>query len=53
MQRLAGFVLLMAGMSLHCMAGIVAVPEVDPASGGAALALLAGGLLILRARRKK
>ncbi len=29
-----------------------AVPEVDPASGGNALALIAAGLMILRARRR-
>ena len=28
-----------------------AVPELDPASGGSALALVAGGLLMLRTRR--
>jgi len=53
MRKLIGFALLIAGASLHCMAGAVAVaPEIDPASGGAAVALIAGGLLVLRARRK-
>ncbi len=53
MRRLLGFALLMAGSSLYCFGGLAAAPEIDPASGGAALALLAGGLLVLRARRKK
>lgn len=30
-----------------------AAPEIDASAGVAAIALLAGGLLILRARRKK
>ena len=53
MLKLLGFVLLLAAATLPCVAGDVPAPEVDPASGGAAIALLAGGLLILRARRKK
>ena len=28
-------------------------PEIDPSSGAAALALLSGGMLVLRSRRKK
>jgi hypothetical protein len=31
--------------------GVTAAPEIDPASAGAALTLLAGGLAVLRARR--
>ncbi|MGA2711543.1 MAG: hypothetical protein ABSG41_00430 [Bryobacteraceae bacterium] len=52
-RKIAGLVLLMMGASLHCVAGALAVPEIDPAAGGAALALLAGGLLIIRGRRRK
>ena len=51
MRKLIGFALLIAGASLQCMAGLATVPEVDPASGGAAVALITGGLLVLRARR--
>ncbi len=29
------------------------VPEVDPGTGGTAIALLCGGLLVFRARRKQ
>ncbi len=53
MKKIVGFALLIAGSSLHCMAGLVAAPEVDPGSAGAALALLTGGLLVLRARKRK
>ena len=54
MRKLVGFALLMIGSSLYCVAGGLApTPEIDLTSGGAALALLSGGLLVLRARRKK
>jgi hypothetical protein len=53
MRRLFGLTLWMAGAALCCLAGEVSVPEIDAASGGAAVALLAGGLLVLRARRQK
>jgi hypothetical protein len=52
-RKIAGLTLLMIGASLHCVAGLVIAPEIDPAAGGAALALLAGGLLIIRGRRTK
>jgi hypothetical protein len=29
------------------------VPEIDPASAGSAMALIAGGVLLISARRKK
>ena len=54
MRNLFGFVLLLVGASGLAMAGTVAVsPEIDPSSAGAAVALLAGGLLVIRYRRKK
>jgi LPXTG-motif cell wall-anchored protein len=53
MQKIMGLAFLMIGASVSCMAGLSAVPEVDPASAVGALALLAGGLLVIRGRRKK
>jgi hypothetical protein len=50
MQRVVGLLLLVVGSSVVAAAS---VPEIDPASGGNALALVAGGLLILRSYRKK
>jgi hypothetical protein len=44
-------VLVTAGMAFGGLA--VAAPEIDPASSVAALALLSGGLIVIRARRKK
>ncbi|MBZ5606398.1 MAG: hypothetical protein LAO79_29255 [Acidobacteriia bacterium] len=53
MQKTAGLFLLMIGASASCFAGLLAVPEVDPAAGGAAIALVAGALMVIRARRRK
>jgi len=52
MRRVLSVLLLVGGCATAAMAAI-RVPEIDPASGGSALALLASGLLILRGRRKK
>jgi LPXTG-motif cell wall-anchored protein len=52
MRKLLGFAMLMIGAAGFASAGTIA-PEIDPASGVAALALLSGGLLVLRGRRKK
>jgi hypothetical protein len=53
MHKILGLALLMIAASGSCFAGIVAVPEIDPAAGTAAIALIAGGLLVIRSRRKK
>ena len=53
MSRVAGIAMLLAGVAGFALAGNPRVPEIDAASGAAALSLIAGGLLILRARRKK
>ena len=53
MRKALGFGLLFAASSVYSMAGAVVAPEIDPASGVAALALLAGGLLVLRTRRSR
>jgi hypothetical protein len=52
MKKVLGFTMLLIGAASFAMAGSGA-PEIDPASGVAALALLSGGLLVLRGRRKK
>ena len=52
MLKLIALVLFLIGSSAVAMAR-PAVPEIDPAAGSSALALIAGGLLILRSRRKK
>ncbi len=52
MQKLIVLVLFAVGASAVAMAG-AAAPEIDPVSGTNALALIAGGLVILRSCRKK
>ena len=52
LAALAALVLL--GTVSHVAAGVpAAVPEISPASISAGLAILAGGALMLRARRRK
>ena len=46
MRNILGLTLLMIGASVSCLAGAVSVPEIDPEAGGAAVALVAGGLLL-------
>ena len=49
--KVAGMGLLGIGFASVCSAAI-GVPEIDPASGVNALAILAGALLIIRGRRR-
>jgi len=51
-MRLFGVTVLLVSTAGFVLAGTTA-PEIDPSSGAAAFALLAGGLMVLRARRKK
>jgi len=51
-MKVAGMMLLFAGMVVTASA-IEAVPEIDASSGASAMALLSGGLWLLKSRRKK
>jgi len=54
MKNYIGLALLLIGSAGIAVAGqIQSAPEIDPALGIGALALLSGGLLVIRARRKK
>ena len=53
MSKIIGFSLLVVGAASFAFAGAVAAPEIDGASAASAVVLLSGGLLVLRARRKK
>jgi hypothetical protein len=53
MTRLIGFTLLSTGAASFAFAGITIAPEINGASAVSALVLLSGGLLVLRARRKR
>ncbi len=53
-MKFAGMVLLLMGLSSLAIAGLApAAPEISPASGVAAFALLSGALLVIRGRRKR
>lgn len=51
--KIAGMMLLMAGLAGFAMADITIVPEVSAGSAGSALALLSGAMLVIRGRRRK
>jgi hypothetical protein len=53
MLKLLSLSLLLAGASSSAFALGVVAPEIDGASAVSAVVLLTGGLLVLRARRKK
>jgi hypothetical protein len=52
-MKFAGIALLLLGLSTFALAGIPTAPEISPASGVAALALLSGAVLVIRGRRRK
>jgi hypothetical protein len=51
MTKFAAFALLLTGTA-GIAGATIATPEIDPATGGSALALLTGALLVIRSRRK-
>ncbi len=52
MTKFAACALLLIGIAGIAGATPVGAPEIDPASGMSALALLTGALLVIRSRRK-
>lgn len=52
-MKVFGLTLLLACAASSAFAAEVAAPEIDGASAISAVVLLSGGLLILRARRRK
>jgi hypothetical protein len=52
MRTVVGMVLMLVGVSTTLMAGS-GTPEIDASTGVAAIAILSGGILVLRGRRKK
>ena len=52
-MRFLALTVLLIGSAVSAMAGTVPVPEVDASTGASAMALLSGGLLILRARKNR
>jgi hypothetical protein len=47
------FALILLGTATFAFAGTAPVPEIDGNTAASAVALVSGGLLILRGRRKK
>ena len=52
-MKSVGIVVLLVGLSTFALAGGGIAPEISPASGVSALALVSGALLVIRGRRKK
>jgi hypothetical protein len=50
--KLSGIALVAIGVAGACLAQVAPTPEIDPATGANALALVAGALLVIRSRRK-
>jgi hypothetical protein len=52
-MKIIGTILLFVGASTLAFAGVPVAPEISPASGAAAIALVSGAVLVIRGRRKK
>ena len=52
MTKLIAVAIITLGVGTALFAGVTA-PEIDASTGASAVALLAGGILVLRGRRKK
>ena len=52
MRKILAIALLGIGSGVAAMAALPS-PEIDPASAGSALAVLAGALLVIQGRRRK
>ena len=52
MTRVIGMAMILVSVAGYSLAGNIA-PEIDGSSAMAAVGLLAGGLLVLRSRKKK
>jgi hypothetical protein len=53
MFKFIGLSLMLVSVAGYAFAGTLPGPEIDASTGVAAVALLSGGILVLRARRKK
>jgi hypothetical protein len=53
MRKIIGGILVLMASAGFAAAGIGAAPEIDPTAAVGALALLGGGALVIRGRRRK
>ena len=51
-MKLCGIGLLLLGFSSLAMGAVTVAPEISPATGVSALALLSGAILVIRGRRR-
>jgi hypothetical protein len=52
-MKTAGMLLMLIGLSGFVFAGAASVPEISPATGVGAIALVSGAVLVIRGRRKR
>jgi hypothetical protein len=52
MTRLIGLTILLTGVAGYALAGSAPSPEIDASSAVGAVALISGGILVLRTRRR-
>lgn len=52
MKKVVEIVLILAGTANVAFAGVISAPEIDASAGVAAIALLTGGILVIRGRRR-
>ena len=53
MNKIIGLAMVLMSMSVSAFATPFPVPEIDAPTGASALALLSGGLMVIRSRRNK
>lgn len=53
MTRPIGLIILLMGFAGCALAGFVVSPEIDASSGVGAVALITGGIFVLRTRRRR
>ena len=53
MKNVIGLSMVLLSVGGSAFAGLSPVPEIDATTGAAALAVLSGGMMILRSRRNK
>ena len=53
MNKIIGLAMVLMSMSVSAFAVPIQTPEIDASTGASALALLSGGLMVLRSRRNK
>jgi hypothetical protein len=53
MATLIGLTILLVGVAGYALAGVSSSPEIDASSAVGAVALISGGILVLRTRRRR